>query len=103
MAMQSVAVKFKYGSADKEPLYQLGEKLEEALDEAGAGDYDGYETSMDDSEGYFLMVGPDAKEIWDAIEPVVSKAKLLRGAEVELRLGDADDDDTEVETFRVSR
>jgi hypothetical protein len=103
MAMHSVAVKFKYGSADKEPLYELEEKMQEAVDEAGAGDYDGHEMSIDDSEGYFYLVGPDARTLWEAIEPVVSKSKLMRGAEVELRMGDVDDEDTEIETFRVGR
>ncbi len=103
MAMQSVAVKFKYGSDDKDPLYELEERITEAVEEQGVGEYDGHEMSMDDSEGYFYLVGPDAMAVWEAIEPVVSKSKLMRGAEVELRKGAVDDEEAEVESFRVGR
>lgn len=103
MPSEAVIVRFKYGKSDMEPLYELEEKLAEAVEDAGAGEYDGHEMSMDDSEGYMLLLGPDARAIFDAIEPEIGKARFMRGCEIELCFGDHQDEDTEREIFTLGK
>ena len=88
--MQSLTIRFKYPKADLEPLYELEEKLAEALDEAGAGDYDGHEMDMSGREGEMIMTGPDARALWEAVQPVLEQVRFMRGADAELKFGEGD-------------
>ena len=95
MSTQSLIIRFKYRKADLDPLYELEEKLGEALEEADAGDYEGHEMSIDGSEGEMVMTGPDARAIWEAVQPVLEAARFMRGADAELKFGAGEDAETE--------
>lgn len=103
MPSEAVIVRFKYGKSDKDPLYELEEKIAEAVEDSGAGEYDGHELAMDDSEGYLLLFGPDARAIFDAIEPELAKVRFMRGCQVELCFGDHQDEETEREIFTYGK
>lgn len=95
MSSQSLIIRFKYPKAELEPLYELEEKLAEALEEAGAGDYEGHEMDMSGKQGEMTMIGPDARALWDAVNPVLESIRFMRGADAELRLGPGEDAETE--------
>ena len=95
MSTQSVTIRFKYRKAELDALYELEEKLAEALDEADAGDYEGSEMAIDGSGGEMTMTGRDAHAIWAAVHPVLEAARFMRGADAELRLGAGEDAETE--------
>jgi len=95
MAMQTVTIRFKYTKAELDDLYELEEKLAEALEEANAGDYDGHEMDMNGRDGEMTMTGPDAHAIWDAVHPVLEQVRFMRGADAELRFGASKDAETE--------
>lgn len=99
MSLQSVVIRFHYGKSDMEPLYELEERIAEAVEESGAGDYDGMEMSMDSEEGEMSLTGPDAHALLEAISPVLESVRFMRGAEAELRLGP--DEDSEAETVVI--
>ena len=95
MPTHSLTIRFKYPKADMEPLYELEEKLAEALEEADAGDYEGVEMAMSGKEGEMVMTGPDAHALWEAVQPVLEAARFMRGADAELRLGEGEHAETE--------
>jgi len=95
MSSHSLIIRFKYPKADLEPLYELEEKLAEALEEADAGEYEGHEMDMSGKEGEMTMTGPDAHAIWEAVHPVLESVRFMRGADAELRLGKGEDAETE--------
>jgi hypothetical protein len=95
MATQCLTIRFKYPKADMAPLYELEEKLAEALEEADAGDYEGCEMGMSGKEGELTMTGPDAHALWEAVQPVLEAARFMRGADAELRLGEGENAETE--------
>lgn len=95
MPTQSLIIRFKYPKDDMEPLYELEEKLGEALEEADAGEYEGCEMDMSGKEGEMTMTGPDARVLWEAVQPVLEAARFMRGADGELRFGQGDAAETE--------
>ena len=95
MSTQSLTIRFKYRKAELDMLYELEEKLAEALEEADAGDYEGHEMAIDGSEGEMVMTGPDARAIWDAVHPVLEAARFMRGADAELKFGEGEAAETE--------
>ncbi len=96
MSQQSLIIRFKYRKPELDTLYELEEKIAEALDEAGAGDYEGSEMSIDGSEGQMTMTGPKAQALWETVEPVLAAARFMRGAEGELRFGEGEDAETDI-------
>lgn len=98
MAQHSVIIRFKYRGDDFEPLYELEQALGEAIDEAGAGDYEGHEMAIDGKTGEMTMTGPDAHALRETVAPVLAEVRFMRGAEAELRLGPGEDADTDVFT-----
>ncbi|MEZ5774150.1 MAG: hypothetical protein R3D33_05445 [Hyphomicrobiaceae bacterium] len=95
MAAQSLVVYFTYGSRDLEALFALEEKLNEAIDAAGVGEFAGDEVSVDGTDAYLFFCGPDARGLFDVVGPILEQVPFMRGAEALLRYGDLDDGDVE--------
>ncbi len=93
----AVIVRFRYGSTDLSPLYQLEYELKSAIDAARAGEYDGHEIEADGSEGYLYMYGPDADHLFEAVRPTMQASSLLSGAVATVRYGPPDDESPERE------
>ena len=87
----AVIVHFTYGTTNLEPLFELERKLEHAISEARAGEYDGNEVAVDGSDGYLYMYGPDADRLFEVIRPILEKSSFMRGAEVRKRYGPPQD------------
>jgi len=84
---QAVIVRFSYGSTDLSRLFALERKLEAAIGDARAGEYDGNEVAVDGSDGILYMYGPDADHLFRTIEPILKATSFMNGAEVTVRYG----------------
>ena len=93
----AVIVEFRYGSTDLKPVFELGDRLREALEAAAAGEYDGNEMEADGSSGSLYMYGPDADAAFNAVGSVLRACQFMRGARVRLRYGPPGQDSRQVE------
>jgi hypothetical protein len=87
----ALIVEFNYGISELQPLYDLEDELEKAIDAAGAGEFDGHEIAVDLSRGRLSMYGPDAEALLAAALPLLRSSAILKGAQVLCRFGDAGD------------
>ena len=74
-------------------LHKLEDQIEEAIDLAGVGEFDGDEIGGSDAglpAATIYMYGPDAERLFSAIEFVLSKSVLAVGARVLVRYGGPD-------------
>jgi hypothetical protein len=82
------------GSGLPDELYEnfdvatLEDQLEEAINSAGLGEFDGNEFGPE--EIVLFMYGPNAEAIFAAIRPVLQSCPLCQGARIEIRPGGPD-------------
>ena len=91
MAEQAVIIRFDYGSKDLARLFELEGQLEAALAKQPVGDLDGNEVAVDGSDGLLYLHGPDADELFEAIQPVLASTDAIRNAVATLRYGPPED------------
>lgn len=93
MSEQSLVVYFQYASADIEPILALEDDVADAIEQSGAGEYDGHELGLlEESDAFLFMYGPSAERLYEAVRPVLETNALLRGGEATLRYGGPDDE-----------
>jgi hypothetical protein len=97
MDNHAVIVHFMYGLEELDPLYRLEDELAENILLNNAGEYDGHEIAMDNSDGYLYMYGPDAESLFKAIRPALEACRFMKGAKALMRFGLNDESDIEVE------
>ena len=68
-------------------LVALEMRLRHVMEGTGAGEVDGHEIAMDDSEGSLWICGPDAKAMLKAALPIVCSSPLAPGGHVILCYG----------------
>jgi hypothetical protein len=83
----AVIVYFEYGRQDMQPVYDLGDALENAIQNAGVGEFDGNEMAADGSNGTFYMYGPDADHLFEVVLPVLKSVDFIKNATVRIRYG----------------
>ena len=83
----ALVVRFKYGTEDLQPIFEVGQRLETALQEAGAGDFDGNEIATDFSDGSLYMYGPDGERLLEVAAPILESCAFLEGAHLTVRYG----------------
>jgi hypothetical protein len=66
-------------------LDEIEDRLIEAIDDAGVGEFDGNEIGPEDATLY--MYGPDADRLFSAVEAVLRDAALPPGSNVVVRYG----------------
>lgn len=93
---QAVIVHFQYGSTDLARLFALEDRLEKAIADAKAGEYDGNEVNVDGSDGFLYMYGPDADRLFEAVMAVLKQSEFMGGATVKRRYGPPNDGVREV-------
>src|SRR6187397_2692330 len=93
----AVIVHFTYYKDDLEPLFELEEKLEEAITEKVAGEYDGHEIALDMSDGFLYMYGPNAEALFKAVKPTLEQTDFTKGALATLRFGGPGSEAKEIE------
>jgi hypothetical protein len=89
---QAVLVEFRYSGEDLEPLYEVEDKLTEALEESGKGVCDGHEIATDLSGGTLYLYGPSADELYAAARPILAASKCLKQPHATLRYGPPGED-----------
>jgi hypothetical protein len=87
----AVIVRFRYGSTDLAPLHELTSRLDQAIDAAGVGEYDGDEVATDGSDGLLYMYGPDADALFAVVRPILTSVTFMSGARATLRYGPPED------------
>ena len=80
---QAVIVSFQYGLTDLKPLFALEDKLESAINNAGAGVLDGDEVASDGRDGCIYMYGENADRLFEVIKPVLASAAIMRASSSE--------------------
>lgn len=84
---QAVIINFQYGLADLKPLFALEDKLESAINSAGAGVLDGDEVASDGRDGCIYMYGENADRLFEVIKPILASAAIMKGAKIVKRYG----------------
>ena len=84
-------VHFRYGTTNLQPIFDLEDKLEAAITEAGVGEFDGSDIAQDGSDGSLYMYGPDADRLYDTVHTVLETADFMQGAILKIRYGPAED------------
>ena len=87
----AVIVHFNYGKTDLQPIFDLGDELEAAINNAGVGEFDGNEIARDGSDGSLYMYGPDADRLFESVRPVLESSEFMQGAIVTIRYGPPQD------------
>ena len=77
------------GEGEIESIHELTDRLAEAIESAGVGEFDGDE--FGDGECSLYMYGPDADALFASIEPILRNSSHATGGHVIKRYGDADD------------
>jgi hypothetical protein len=93
-----------WGSNDRDlgALFDLEDKLIEAITAADVGELDGNEIAVDGSDGFIFMYGLDARALFAAAEPVLRASPVAKGGEVTLRFGGANDATAAKETISLA-
>src|SRR5262245_5037625 len=85
---------FHYGekfSQDLSALFALEDELEAALEQSEAGEVDGNEIAVNGADGFIFMYGPDADEMFKAVEQILRTSEVTKGGQATLRFGNAED------------
>lgn len=91
MSEHAVIIHFEYGSTDLQPLFELEDQLEAAINACEAGEFDGNEVAVDGSDGSLYMYGPDADHLFEVIQPILVTTAAIRNAVATLRYGPPED------------
>lgn len=91
MPEQAVIIKFKYAESDLNALYELEDKLTEAIDGAGEGECDGHDVTPDLTEATIYLYGPDAEFLFVVAQQVFEQSTCAQDAIATIRLGPPED------------
>jgi hypothetical protein len=79
-----------FGSREeRDLLFELGDRLNKVIDDAGVGEFDGDEFGQ--GECVLFMYGPDADRLYSVIEPVLKATPLAAGRYAIKRYGETSD------------
>lgn len=83
----AVIIYFDYGMESLDPLFELCDKLENVIEAAAVGEFDGHEIAMDGSDGSLYMYGPNAETLFKTVKPTLDEVPFIKGAIAKLRFG----------------
>ena len=87
MEEHALVVRFDYIGDSLDPLYEIEDQLQSAIEEAGAGEFDGHEIAVNLADGSLYMYGPDAEALFEHARPVLSGAACFKNVKATLRFG----------------
>ncbi len=93
----AVIIYFDYQKETIEDLHQLADRLEQIISKNNVGMYDGHEIRMDLNDGSLYMYGPDAEQLYKAIEKTLLSTDFMIGARAILRFGPPEDGIKQIE------
>lgn len=88
----AVIISFWYGKESDEEFYDMTLALNDFMEDAVVGRYDGHEINVDNTDGTLFFYGKNAEALYKYIQPELLKYDFLLGAEVYLRFGGMDND-----------
>ena len=91
MAEHAVLVKFDYGAKTLDALYELEDRLSNALAEVGEGECDGHDVTPDLSKATIYLYGPDAEFLFVVAQQVLEYAECVHNGVATLRFGPPQD------------
>lgn len=94
----AVIVHFQYGQTDLQPIFDLEDRLEEAISQAGTGEFDGHDVAIDGSDGHLHMYGPDGDRLFQTVRSLLESTAFIQGATVRVRYGPPEDGVREIQT-----
>ena len=83
----AVIILFQYGKSDLQPILDFKDKLEQTINEARVGRLDGIDIAEGGDDGYIYMYGPDAEQLFGAVNNTLESSGLMKGATARLRYG----------------
>ncbi len=87
----AVIVRFTYRLDTLDALFALEDRLVEAIEGTGAGEYDGHDIAADLADGALYIYGPDADALCATVLPILRDVPFMKGATCIRRFGDASD------------
>lgn len=85
--LHCVIIRFNYGLEEMDELYKLEKEIDRILVENNAGDCDGHEVAMDNSDGCIFLYGNNAETVFKTVLPTLKKCHFMKGAVAKLRFG----------------
>jgi len=85
---------------ERDAIHGLADRLKEAIDQAGAGEYDGDE--FGEGQCTLYMYGPDADRLYKAIEPALRNFRFAPGSTATKRYGGPSDPGVREEVIQLS-
>ena len=79
------------GPYETEAVFELEDRLIEAIEQAHAGEFDGNEIALDGSEVVLYAYGPDADALFEAMRPSLAEVEPRPGSHAIKRYGPAAD------------
>lgn len=83
----AVIIIFQYGKTDLQPIHDLEYELQQTINEASVGRLDGIDIAEGGDDGYIYMYGPDAEQLFGAVNNTLESSGLMKGATARLRYG----------------
>lgn len=72
----------EYGNTNLERIYSVSDELDKALKGTNLGELDGHMLAVTGSDGFLFLYGPDAKELYEYIKPIILRTPFLKNATV---------------------
>ena len=91
--MQHAVIAYLIPAADLD-VFDVEDRLIEAIDTAGVGEFDG--NLMGPGEVELYAYGPDADALFEVMEPILHSVPVKEGSYVTKRYGEAGEDAREV-------
>lgn len=94
---QAVIVHFDSGSPYRTRLFELEDKIEQAITSSRTGKLNGHEFAADGSKGRLFMYGPNADALFSAIRPTLETFDFMKGARAVLEYDSPDGETNRIE------
>ncbi|WP_244191273.1 hypothetical protein [Ralstonia insidiosa] len=87
----ALMVHFDYYPKDHPLIRALEQRLQKAIQRAGAGELGETELHLDGNEGYLYIYGPDPDRLYGVVKPILKSSTLMTEAEITKRHGNRKD------------
>lgn len=73
-----------YGNANLNRVFEVSDEIKEALHESRLGEFDGNLLAVDGSDGYLFLFGPNVRELYESIKPILLRTTIFKNADIRL-------------------
>jgi hypothetical protein len=72
----------EYGTTNLERIYSVSAELDKALKGTNLGELDGHMLSVDGSDGFLFLFGPDAQKLYEYVKAIILRTPFLKNAKL---------------------